>query len=331
MRILHACLTDNLAGSERYCADLANRQASMGHEVHVAVARGSRIPALLAPGVVAHPVGRFLRRIALTRRIRALAPDMLHAHLSAACKAFGGMRVRPPAVATLHLRYKPHQHARLDGLIALTDRERARIEGYAGLTARIWNWIPDLPEPEARARDAVRAELGVAPRTFLVGFCGRLHASKNPAFLVRAFRAAGLDDAALAIAGEGPERAALEREAEGDPRVRLLGFRRDVERLYRAFDLFVLPSREEPFSLVLLEAMSAGLPIVATTTDGPSEFLPCPPATLVASDDDGALIAALRAARARGQAREVYDLSPFDPHARVADVIAFYEAVRARA
>lgn len=82
---------------------------------------------------------------------------------------------------------------------------------------------------------------------------------------------------AVVIIGEGPERARLERQAKAlDLRnlvVRMPGFRADADRAMGAFDLFVMPSRYEGFGLTLIEAMSHGLPIVASDADSLPELL----------------------------------------------------------
>lgn len=327
MRILHCVFTRSLFGSERYAADLARLQRQMGHDVHIAIDPRAEVQTILAPGITVHRVPWLARRMRLKRLLAVLRPDIVHAHLSAACKALGAIAGRPPAVATLHVGYKPRQHARLDGLIALTDSAAARMRGYRGKVVRLWNWAPAMADPGPEARAAVRRELGLGPQTFLVGFVGRLHPSKDPQTLVRAFRAAALDDAALALAGDGPERADVERLAAGAPAIRVLGYRTDAAALYRAFDLFVLPSRFEQVPLAALEAMQAGLPMAVSNIESLAEFVPAPPAHLFRPGDHGALAAILAAERAKGQRRETYDLSPFDPAAQAARTMDFYASV----
>ena len=330
MRILHCVFTRSLFGSERYAADLARLQRQMGHEVHIAVDPRAEVQTILSPGITVHRVPWLARRLRLKRLIATLKPDIAHAHLSAACKALGAIAKRPPAVATLHVGYKPKQHARLDGLIALTEGAAARIHGYRGKVTRLWNWAPAMADPGPEARAAIRGELGVGPQTFLVGFVGRLHPSKDPQMLVRAFRAAALADSMLALAGDGPERADVERLAAGDPAIRLLGYRTDAPALYRAFDLFVLPSRFEQVPLAVLEAMQAGLPMAVSNIESLAEFVPAPPAHLFPPGDHGALAAILATERAKGQRRETWDLSPFDPKAQAARTMDFYAAVIGR-
>lgn len=332
MRILHCVFTRSLFGSERYAADLAARQQALGAELHIAIDPRARIPEILAPDITIHRVGRLFRRWRLARLMTRLKPDIAHAHLSAACKTLGGMARRPPAVATLHVGYKAKQHARLDGLIALTDRAiaDARAGSYRGALAKIWNWAPAAVPLPIDAGERLRTELGLDPGTYVVGCVGRLHPSKNPETLVSAFKAAALPDAVLLLAGEGPERAKLEALIAGDPSIRLLGYRTDAPALYRAFDLFVLPSRVEQVPLAILEAMQAGLPMIVSDIESLAEFVPAPPASLTPPEDVDALAALIRARHAEGRRRESYDLTPFDPAGQTAKITAFYDTVLTR-
>ena len=116
---------------------------------------------------------------------------------------------------------------------------------------------------------------------------GRLREPKDFTTLVRA--AARLEPGAVAvqIAGDGPDRPALEAEiarlAAGD-RVELLGERADVPELLAAADVFVLPSLSEGMPISVLEAMAAGLPVVASDVGGVGE--------LVRDGETGALVGA---------------------------------------
>ncbi len=92
---------------------------------------------------------------------------------------------------------------------------------------------------------------------------GRLSPEKNLEFLLRAFARLKLPRAALVIVGDGGQLNRLERLARErgiSDRTRFAGLREDPERFYRIARIFVLPSREEPFGQVYLEAMASGLP-----------------------------------------------------------------------
>jgi len=129
------------------------------------------------------------------------------------------------------------------------------------------NGVPvAAPASPARRADA-RRSLGLGDGEVAVLFAGRLERRKDPLGAVAAVeeaRARG-SEVVLLIAGGGPlEREVLAREGAG---VRPLGHRDDLEDLYAAADLFLLPSHREGMSFALLEAMAHGLaPIVADGT-----------------------------------------------------------------
>ena len=115
-------------------------------------------------------------------------------------------------------------------------------------------------------RDEVRNELRL-DGSFVIGSVGRLTYQKNLPFLLRVFRElAGLcPEAVLLIIGGGEEEAALKKttgEYGISERVRFLGVRGDVDRLYQAMDVFVMPSHYEGLPVVGVEAQFSGLPCV---------------------------------------------------------------------
>ena len=104
---------------------------------------------------------------------------------------------------------------------------------------------------------------------------GRLQAPKDPLTLVRALAELRRPGEAV-IAGDGPDRPAVEREVRRlglESVVRLAGERDDVGELLAAADMFVLSSRSEGLPLSILEAMAAGLPIVASSVGGVPELV----------------------------------------------------------
>ncbi len=128
--------------------------------------------------------------------------------------------------------------------------------------------------PGNRTRD--RATWGVAPGDVVVGSVGRLVTVKNFPLLLRAVSSLSTDRIVVVLIGDGPERPALEaiaRELGIAARVRFLGHREDVAELLPAMDIFVLPSVSEGISNTLLEAMAAGVAVVASNVGGNPEVV----------------------------------------------------------
>lgn len=318
-----------MAGSERYCVDLALQQAAQGHEVHVAGQPGSAMErAFEGTNVKFHglrwPV---LRGLQVRRLIARLDPQIAHAHLSPACKALANAPGHVATLATLHVGYKPHQHGALDGLICVNHSQQQRLGDYAGRQRVIPNWLP-ASSTSADSRARWRAVLGLRPDQPLVGAVGRLHASKGMDVLIEAFRAHAPAEAALVIVGEGPQRAALEKLSAGDARIRLVGFQEQVGEILQAMDLFVSPSREESFGLAILEAMAAHLPVLATATDGPREILAGRQDELIEPGSvqamGRALCMKLAQLQSEGLRRESHDMQAFAPQRGVAAIGEMY-------
>lgn len=152
-------------------------------------------------------------------------------------------------------------------------------EGFpAGRVQVLHNGIDPARRPTRDARHAARAALGLAPGAFVVGAVGRLEPVKSLATMLRAHAVlvARHPSAALAIVGDGSERPALEAlacELGLGGSVRFAGHRADVRALMPAFDVHVNCSIYEGLSLTILEAMAAGLPVVATPVGGNPEVV----------------------------------------------------------
>ena len=332
LTVVHVVFSSRIAGGERHCIDLALAQAALGHRVHVIGTAGSAVAAALPPDVPFHgltlPLMRGWRVASLARRLGA---DICHGHLGPACKAVAHV-TRAARVGTLHVGYKAHHHAQLDGLICVNRAQHEALPAGQAKAQVIYNWAPERAVTAGPAAD-LRRELGLAPQQLLVGSVGRLHPSKGMDLLIAAFKAHAPADAVLAILGEGPDEALLRNLAGSDARIRLLGFRRDVDQALAAVDLFVSPSREEAFPLAILEAMRAGRPVLSTATQGPREMLAGQPARLVPVDDVQALGTALAEELARLRVlspadRAVrYATGAYDRGQAVARTLAFYRDV----
>lgn len=135
---------------------------------------------------------------------------------------------------------------------------------------------PQHAPVSAEERQALRAALGVEPHQLLFLTVGRLMLQKGHTYLLDAIQQLHNPDFIFVFVGQGPLRQELESKAQRlgiSERVRFAGVRQDVAQLLEAADVFVQPSLWEGMSLALLEAMFAGLPIVATRIEAATDVL----------------------------------------------------------
>ncbi len=123
-----------------------------------------------------------------------------------------------------------------------------------------------------RARDRARELLGI-PNIPTVAYVGRFASEKNLSLLIESFE--DVPEAQLIMAGDGPERARLERLAATRPRIRVLGpfGRETIAQVLNAADVLALPSEREALPAVALEALACGTPVVATPVGAMRELL----------------------------------------------------------
>jgi glycosyltransferase involved in cell wall biosynthesis len=173
---------------------------------------------------------------------------------------------------------------RLDAHIAVAEIQKRHLVGVEGLREEsvrvIYNGVDTgaFRPADPAERSATRRTLGLADDAVVLMTVGSLKPIKGADVLLRAVAPLMREQPRLrlVLVGDGPDRGSLERQARElsiADRVSFLGLRADVDRLLRAADALVLPSRSEALPTVLLEAMAAGLPVVATRVGGVPEIV----------------------------------------------------------
>ncbi|HVX10640.1 MAG TPA: glycosyltransferase [Pirellulales bacterium] len=308
-RVLHVIPTLDRSGAEKQLVLLVKGLAREEFDPHVCVLTrtGPYEAELREAGVPITVIGKphkvdpaaFLR---LKRRIAALRPDLVHTWLFAA-NSYG--RAAALAAGTKHVvaaercvdPWKVWHELAIDRWLARrTDRIVVNSTGIREFYARhglphekfvvIPNGVP-APEPCTIGREPLLAELGLPPTARLIGAVGRLCPQKRVKDLIWAADLLKVvrDDVHLLIVGDGPHRERLEqfrRQVRIEDKVHFLGHRSDVPRLLPHFDLLWLASEYEGLPNVIMEAMAAEVPVVATDIPGNRD--------LVVSDETGYLV-----------------------------------------
>lgn len=226
---------------------------------------------------------------AVGRWARSLGIELLHGHGLKRLPLYivAAKTARLPLVVTLH-NLVPQEKTALVCLLLEQAQAVVAVSQAVAKTAPlpcnvIYNGIDLGRFAHLPTRYEARAELGWPQEARVVLSVARLSPEKGLDVLQEAVKETGLT---LYIAGEGPERVRLEPTS-------LLGNREDIPLLLAAADLYCQPSREEGLGLAVLEAMAAGLPIVASAVGGIPELLPDAGTGLLVPEGD---VSALRAA-----------------------------------
>ncbi len=198
-----------------------------------------------------------------------------------------------PLVATVHGKnyYADRFRRRLayrlvgrlaDQMIAVSEDVRRFLAGRLGIAPDrirvVPNGVPLEEEPPQERVSALRDSLRLGRDSRVVGTVGSLYPVKGHRYLIDAAPRVVLrfPHAVFLIVGRGGLQEELEAQAHRvgvAPRLRFLGHRDDVRHLLAICDVFVLPSLSEGMPLALLEAMAAGVPVVATRVGGVSEVM----------------------------------------------------------
>jgi glycosyltransferase involved in cell wall biosynthesis len=320
MRIVHYTDTVALGGAEQMLLTLLEsldqRQwdsTLLYHDTPAIQPLIDRARACVKTVAVERPQSGQELAVTLGRALQLEQPDIVHAHLTWALRctpalvAASALGVRG-RVATQQLFVCPGSRLRrlrqrfvstlVHRYIAVSHAMGAELK-RAVLNPRkvcvVHNAVDVARFNVARDPHLRRTLTGPTERPVVIAIA-RLHAQKGLEHLIRAAR--HVPAAAFVIAGEGPERATLERavsrEGIGD-RFHLLGQRTDIPALLAASDLFVLPSLFEGLPLSVLEAMAAGTPVVASDVPGTREaVVDNVTGILAAPADPIALAAAIR-------------------------------------
>lgn len=321
-RILHLIETVNPGGAELMMLNLIGALDRRRYTSHVVLIKHGWLEARLREMGVPVTVlplqrkldWRFARAVARLARRRHF--DLLHSHeFTMNGYAFlAGRLARKATVATVHgnLEYLAQKRrrqwfywwiaGRSGPMVTVSEELKRRLSADFKLPVErltvIHNGVA-LPaaEPDAARRRELRGELGLPADATLLGVIGRLHPVKGQDVLLAALPElrARFPRVHLGIVGQGlqqPFLAERVRELGLTDAVTFAGYRENIREYLGAFDLIVVPSRYEGLSLLLIEAMAAGRPIVATRVGGNPEAIADGVSGLLVPPDDPAALAA---------------------------------------
>ncbi len=224
----------------------------------------------------------------LARHVKRHRVDILHAHTSHAhTLALLAQRIgeRGRVVVSRRVDFVPRhdfltriKYAKPDHIVAISERIAAVLIEFGVEKERLSVVHSGIDPRRLNVEPLERDEFGGQDTEPLIGNVGALVGHKDHQTLIDAMPHVlrALPNARLVIAGEGQLRRNLEQQIENlglSSAVQLLGYREDVPRLLKSLDLFVMSSSEEGLGTTVLDAMAAGVPVVATDGGGIPEMV----------------------------------------------------------
>lgn len=307
MKVLHVITTINRGGAENHLVDLVRAQVRQGLVVTVAYLKGDGYWAgtMRELGVTVEPLelkryGDLAPMWKLRTLIRTIVPDIVHAHMPPA-ELYTRLALllsgsAPVMVISKHNdepffrsagqaivgRWVSRRAARM---IAISDAVNTYARNHLDMPASRVTTVhygidPGLYEQVGENQRAdVRAGWGIPSSAWVIGTVARLVPQKALHVLLKAYArylTLARQDSRLVLVGRGPledELRTLARQLGLEGKVVWAGFREDIPAVMNAFDTFVLTSSYEGFGLVLLEAMAASRPVVASRVSAIPEIV----------------------------------------------------------
>ena len=286
------------AGDDVHLVVAVERMAAFREDLRALEARGCTVHEL--PMVRSISPKRDLRhKREIARLLREHRPDLVHTHSSkagvlgrsASLSTGIGARVHTPHTfaflfdamfsAPKRLLFRgieKHLAKSTDRMIAVSQGEATTMVEAGVVDRDKVCVVPNGVDPErwSGVAPASRRELGIPDSGVMVLVAGLLNSAKGQDLAIEALQQAGSNDIYLVLAGHGEDLGLLQELASKlgvEDRVRFLGWRDDVPALVAAADLVLLPSRWEGMPYVVLEAMAAARPVVATRVDGATDLV----------------------------------------------------------
>ncbi|MCI8478792.1 MAG: glycosyltransferase family 4 protein [Oscillospiraceae bacterium] len=295
MKVLYLINHAGKAGTERYVETLVRYLGGTKVQAHFAYHEGGllveRMEGMHVPVRQIEMRSRFDRKAA--REVAALCAewdiDLIHCHyLREHYIALMAKKYRPG----LHVVYTNHfvmandavtrlsnrwMDRKQDQMIAVCNRGKEQLiaNGWSGARIQvIFNAVDLEAWAGDRSESTLRTELGLPEDRFVMLCASRFAADKGHRYLIDSLkRLTQITQVpfTMVLAGDGPLLEGCKQQVQAlglEEQVKFIGFRKDVKNLYKGSDLYVNSSEHEALSFLIIEAMAAGLPVVATDMGG---------------------------------------------------------------
>jgi len=285
MTILEITASTRIGGVETYLLRLSKALMAKGHRVIFVTRSGTPLEKeLRAAGIEVHTFFRGsspLTQWRLKRLIRREKVDVVHTHIFSANRqgARAGRACGVPVVARVPATEGAQHYAEVELVTAVSEAVKNHLVEQGMSPAKIevlYNGVDLARFSDLPSRELSRQQFNLPPDAFAVTCVASLTPRKGQRFLLDAVKQLENPNVHILLAGEGDQETPLREQAKAlglEDRVHFLGFTGDVRPVLAASDVVVLPSSHEGLPNSLLEAMAAGLPVIATNIAGVPEIV----------------------------------------------------------
>ena len=298
MRIAQVMLARGFGGAERSFFDVTQELTKVGHSVMVVMDPRSVLfskvkndKSLLVIPVKCHGFWDVVASYKIKQALENFDAQVVHTHLARSAY-LGGKAAKAlgiPSLVKTHNLVKLKYYKMIDYFVATTSFQAEYLLSN-GVSAKQITIIPNFTRLSPVSVVCPRAE----KEPYLIRAVGRLVEKKGFDTLIAALALVRKVPILfqLELGGSGPELENLTQQVKRcklESEIKFCGWIEDVQSFIGGADLFILPSRDEPFGIVVLESMASGVPIISSRTQGPTEILTDEMADFFESDNAAAL------------------------------------------
>ena len=286
MRVAQIMLSSDLGGAEKSYIEIVRCLALQQFKILTIGIRGGRAEQyflgkenICVKNISCLNSYDYLAVVQILYHLKTFNPNLIHCHLARATKfgSLAGKVLSIPVVSKTHNLVNPKYYRNTTKIIVTTDAQRKHMIDNGFQEDHLVK-IPNFQSSKNIENKNIIGKKKPSGDHFVVKSLGRFVKKKGFDNLIKAIvnlRNEGVA-VSLSLAGAGPEKNALQRLIDGSghsKEITIMNWIDDINTYLNDADLFVLSSLEEPFGLVILDAMSMCIPILATKTQGPLEVL----------------------------------------------------------
>ena len=287
MKILQIITPSRISGAEKYLIYLSRELIKLGHELIIIIEKGQKLIEYINAEFTVVPVkiggkANIFGYRRLKKHVELIKPSIIHTHLTTASWFAGwiGKRLKIPVVSTVHAINSKNSYINATKIIAVSQAvyDDLIVQGVSEKQVELaLNGIPYQKGNCKISKAELMDQLGIPLDHQIIGIVAHFSKKKGHKYLLKAFSQINNKKLTIVLCGEGKLEKKLKKlcvKLNINQRVIFVGFQKDIYNMYKLFNILILPSiKGEGLPLSVLEAMSMGIPVIASSISGLKEII----------------------------------------------------------